>query len=337
MPLVYPQGNVADGQPDFGRSIKIGSIARSALPGAEIDGDRVPIMVDLFGRVIVATLGGTGFEVEGTIKHDDPITAAQKPVVVGGVASASPPTAVSADSDVVRWSTTRFGQQRIAISGVDQGNVPRDIIVATSAAGITAANNLLGVRAITAGDVAHDGVDANAPVKIGARALTNFEPGADVSSGDRTDLIASLQGDNWVVSRALMAGERLGGQLDYLAVHFGVHTDDIDIPRYASAGNTLESTRVLMNRPGNVYEMTALNASGAPLYFMFFDRVTAPASGATVPIYVSIPIAAGGYATYDFNERPFHFTTGSAMALSTTPAIYTAPGAAAGYMSGRYF
>lgn len=125
--LIYPQGNVADGQPDFGKSMKIGSIARTALPVAQADGTRIPILVDEFGRLIMAGGSLSGVQmVEGDVAHDDPDLITMFPVKVGQHANASPPAAV-AENDRVNWSGTLFGQGRVAISGVDGGGTARDI------------------------------------------------------------------------------------------------------------------------------------------------------------------------------------------------------------------
>lgn len=49
------------------------------------------------------------------------------------------------------------------------------------------------------GSVAHDGVDAGNPQKIGARAIAHGANPAAVSAGDRTDLYANRAGVPWVI------------------------------------------------------------------------------------------------------------------------------------------
>lgn len=126
--FIYPQGNVEDGAADFGKSLKIGSVARTALPAAQSSGDRVPILVDEFGRLIIGGGSMSGVQmVMGDIAHDAPDTLLSFPINTG--LHAVDPTLLPADvtvDDRVRAIGSQKGEvlaylSRL-ISGEDQTN-----------------------------------------------------------------------------------------------------------------------------------------------------------------------------------------------------------------------
>lgn len=130
----------------------------------------------LMAAAVLATFATdqTKIPVHGNTAHDG--VDADKPIKIGGYASAAAPTNVSADADVVNAWHLRNGAYAV---------------------NLTAAGALIPGDATTGlfvgGAVAHDGVDTGNPQKIGGKA-TNVEPAAVSATGDRTNLITDMVG-----------------------------------------------------------------------------------------------------------------------------------------------
>lgn len=207
----------------------IGRASSSGTSDVQVSaGEAQRLLVDLDGKLWVNSSPAPSSVqmVEGDIAHDvnDPITS--NPVKTGGHANAALRAAVG-ENDRVDASYTLQGQARAQLSGPNgdaevnnvAGLVEADILqgvhdptvgsstgaaVVTDAAG-TLQQYLRGLvsRASTAaqglfavGNVAHDDVDSNNPVKIGGRAVASLDTGipGGVAVGDRTDLAATITG-----------------------------------------------------------------------------------------------------------------------------------------------
>jgi hypothetical protein len=77
-------------------------------------------------------------------------------------------------------------------SGVTIGAV--EIAAAQTLATVTTVSTVTTVTTLTGGGVAHDGVDSGNPHKIGAKAVAGVSGQTAVAAGDRTDLVAGVDG-----------------------------------------------------------------------------------------------------------------------------------------------
>jgi len=128
--------------------------------------------VDSAGRVSIGVkniTSGIKIEAIGDIAHDQALTSANHPLVVGGYASSAVPTSVTADGDAAWLWTSLKGAAKV------------DIV---TPAGDSAMDDTVDAVKITGG-VAHDAVDAGNPVKVGGQARQT-NPTA-VSDADRVN------------------------------------------------------------------------------------------------------------------------------------------------------
>jgi hypothetical protein len=92
----------------------------------------------------------------------------------------------------------------------------------------------------TVGNVAHDGIDSGAPIKIGSKAVAHGTNPTAVAAGDRTDLFANRAGVQFVIGghpNAVTASVRI-------AAATGAQTDAAISPGTISAGTKIVVTRI---------------------------------------------------------------------------------------------
>lgn len=138
-----------------------------------------PVHTTFIGGGIATVTGTVNATAAGNVGHDG--SDSGNPIKLGGYASATAPSDVSADGDRVNGWFLRNGAQAVAIQG------------GGSLASVS--NSSLQVT----GGVAHDGVDAGNPIKIGARAIAHGTNPTAVAAADRTDLLANRAGVQFVI------------------------------------------------------------------------------------------------------------------------------------------
>lgn len=139
----------------------------------------LPVRLPFDSTIIQATPSVLNATVFGLIDHDSPITGIDRPLVVGGRASATAPSDVSADNDAVKVWLLRNGTVATvltaagALIGGDATNgLDVDVIR------LPASTNTLEV----VGDVAHDAPNAGNPVLVAG----STETMADSAPANRT-------------------------------------------------------------------------------------------------------------------------------------------------------
>lgn len=84
---------------------------------------------------------------------------------------------------------------------------------------------------------------------------------------------------------------------------------------------------------GILYQAWGCQTSGAQLWALLYNIAAGPPAGA--PAYAAVPVPNNGGFSMSFAEG-LNFSTGIFIALSTTPFVYAAPGAGAGWISALY-
>lgn len=138
------------------------------------NGDYEPLPVSSYGSmagVPVHIIGDGDKFVRGILAHDAADTGIE-PVVIGGRAATSEPSAVS-NGDIVRLYIDENGYARVKL-GAGTANI--------------------GDVDILGGNVAHDAADSGNPVKTGSRAVSDLNSATLVAAADRTDNVSDLDG-----------------------------------------------------------------------------------------------------------------------------------------------
>jgi len=316
-----PLGSVRDGFPDEGGSIKIGSRARvgGALPTAVDEGDRVPLLVDEFGRLIVSG-GAAGVQVEGLTPHDDPDPGTENPVYVGGFATNTPSGhAVSGDGDRAGLVTDRQSRVRARLSGQAADSkahldVPLDDYGALMVGGATAHGSALEAT--------------NYPLKLGA--VAEDEAPAAVDDGDMVRLFADLVGRLQINHPLGIAGENLVQDwLRTVQAPAAVEQDSILFQTVIATANNI----VAKASAGRIYSAWAYNATGAVAYLQVRNGT---ATGVPTHAVLAIPNGESGSIVLD-GERGKYHDTGIVVQLSSTPNTFTGVTAADCHLSVGYF
>lgn len=311
----------------------------------------------------VMTAAGSPLSVMGDIAHDAVDSATSFPVKVGGWATTAPPTAV-ANNDRVNASFGLQGQLRTvpsstngdaqvalstAIVAADLALAVKDPItgVSTGAAVITDANGTLqqylrGLvsRASTAaqglfavGNVAHDAVDSNNPVKVGGYA-EDAAPAIVSAIADRVNAYFDRMGRQQVNQEPAIAGENVA--LNVLRTVRGKlivqqeHWDQSNSTLAARVTSRLEKTGA-----GSLGSINVTNGTGTDITCFIYngtstagtviDRFTVPAAG-----------AQDGQAMVSYtDEDGLYFDTGLFVQLSTSPSSVSAP-ATGGFIHTRF-
>lgn len=125
--------------------------------------------------------------VEGQVASDDAV--AGNPLVVGARADTTAPTDVGDGDAVYLWADPSGA---LVVSGHD-GTNPQPISVNTSGELTVTSNVGTGNRNVI-GNVAHDGPDSAAPIKIGLKAVSSLESQTMVAANDRSDAYGDLDG-----------------------------------------------------------------------------------------------------------------------------------------------
>lgn len=287
MSLIYPVGNVVDGEVDFGKSLKIGSVARTVLPIAVVDGRRIPILIDEFGRIVTAGGALAGVQmVEGDVQHGEPDLITNFPVKVGGYGSDTRPVAVTAADRVNAW---------YALTG----------------------------EAIVGGGIAHDTPDPGLlPIPIGGRART-ATPTA-VADLDVVRAYWDANGRLVVKDEAVHPGE--DDTNNVLAVTTRPLAISTYAAPLAAANLGAATDINIKAAPGCLMALSGENRNAA-LRYMQIHNLAAAIGGGAVPLMSFPVLGGGGFNLIgtDFWTIPgLWLSTGIRIGWSTTMGTYTA-------------
>ena len=301
------QGNEAHDAVDTGNPSKIGGRARTNLPAAVSEDDRVDAIFTQTGGQLVSGVDATvprniavnaqgqveidfsaqqlgALDIEGDISHDA-IDSSSKPVKAGGHATAALRAAVAED-DRVDLSCDLAGQLRVTNETSDPLSVQ--------------------------GNVAHDAADSGNPVGIGLNAAEyNTDPPQISADGDRVRAIATPQGIQWA----------LGGHPNITSREYmttGAQTDDPIIDTIASGSQIIiTEIEVLVSAAG----------STTPQVRIGFGPTVVPAeptTGNTADgIVISHPGIAAGSGVVRGNGSGVVAVGGDANELRITNAVPT--------------
>ena len=177
--------------------------------------------------------------------------------------------------------------------------------------------------ASVSGDVAHDGVDAGEPVKIGFKAVDPTALPTSVAANDRANGLSDLKGSQLVYLSSQLFGEDSTNTLIAVIekpLSVSTYTPDLD------TSAALEASSVTKASAGNLYGFSASNTNATGHWIQFFNSTTVPAD-ATVP---ALEFAIGGEGTIS-QEWPKgrHFSTGISWCISSTNGTKTIAGATA--------
>lgn len=97
----------------------------------------------------------------------------------------------------------------------------------------------------------------------------------------------------------------------------------------------LETSAVILAAAGALVVIYGFNNTAGVLYFQTFDQAGALA-GAEIPVGVNLPVQAGGMFSVTLGPYGRDFANGIVFGFSTTPAVYTAAAAGAGWVNAQY-
>lgn len=199
------------------------------------------------------------------------------------------------------------------------------------------------------GNIAHDGVDAGNPVKIGGYAAATA-PTA-VADGDRANLWTNPNGALVVAAGAYDGGSggdgrglfgfpsRTSGALTPNPVAVGgfvYNGSTWDRAKKPNAASRIPSSAATTNATvakasaGDVFRVNGNNASGAVKYLKFYNKATAPTVGTDTPV-LTLALPPGAFS---FDLGSFYFSTGIAYALTGGAADADTTALAAGDILG---
>lgn len=222
-------------------------------------------------------------DTSGIIAHDA-AAASYYPLLVGGYASATAPTAVSADGDAVQGWFLRNGAQCVQITA-SGAIIPGD---ATS-----------GLKVQAAGDVAHASSDSGNPVKQGGVAVAHGANPTAVAAGQRTNLYANAAGIPFVI----------GGHPNIQTVRLNFTAAQTNTAVIAGVGGT----RIVVT----AFIFTLDNASTVfPSVLLGFGTTTTPTTTQVIGAHGGIP-AGGGFPRGDGSGILGIGAAGDALLLTT--------------------
>jgi len=181
------------------------------------------------------------------------------------------------------------------------------------------------------GNISDNGVDAGAPVKVGA-VYNLVQP--TYASGDRADLQADSNGNLRVTLQSTIAGEDLTNQV------LGVQVKPLAATTYAYTQfqNFGASANVNVKASlGNVFSLMVKNLNASERFLQLHNSAGTVAGGA-IP-QVSIPVPTNGtviLGTDFFGQGGESFSSGINMAFSTTQGTFTTGAAADVFCHIRY-
>src|SRR3990167_549290 len=336
-------GDVAHGSPDVSDPVKIGGKAASSTPAAVSAGQRVNAFFDLFGRLSTLIWGNTAKDGSGTsyvplldsdghLQTDvlsSPAAATNEALVSNTVLSDGTDKVLPSGyvyDDTAGTALTeddiaapRVDQKSAVVAVIEDGTVRARRAVVNSSGELRIAettirdwDNSASDGASVSGDVAHDGIDAGEPVKIGAKAIAHSSNPTAVAANDRTDLYANRHGIQFVLGghpnivtfeAAYTAAQTdtaivsVAGGLKIVVTEIealcdNANTVDVGVRIGFGAANTPTTTGVVLTHPGIAPGSGVVRGAGSGILGVGADgedlRVTAETpTGGNLRILVS--------------------------------------------------
>ena len=316
-------GTEAHDAPATAAPILLAGYAKATAPSAvSADGDVCNLWCTTTGALHVADGGGTlTVDATGAAAHD--AAASGAPVLLGGYAKATAPTAVSADGDVCNLWCTATGELNIIARGAaahDAAASGAPILLgayakSTAPSAVSADADVTNLWADLTGKlqvgvhgfVAHDGVASGSnALRIGAKAQ-NTLPSAVSADADACDLSCTQKGQLRVI----------------------VDADANTVGPTMYSNTALNGTKAEVTDTANsrVYSIHMYNPSNAAAYLQLFDLDADDVTvGTTTPTQV-YAVATLQSLQMTFNP-PKQFTTGLTIAATTTATGSTNPSTA---------
>lgn len=242
------------------------------------------------------TSGTVTATVETSRRACTPITMGIGTVIVGvtstALGKAEDAVHGSGDTGVAAWAVANEAQTTLAADGDYIGQ-----------AADTAGNRLV------VGNIAHDGVDAKAPVKVGAKATASVLGATPVAAADRTDLFAGTDG--------------------VLIVRDGTSLEDIisDTKTNTDAASTAMTGAFAATASQRIY-LTDICLSNSSATFITVDI----RDGAAGAVLFTFPVPATSGVVHSF-KTPLRFTANTALAFDGSAAATTLTCSVVGYKS----
>lgn len=328
---VVVRGAAAHDAAASGAPILLGGYAKATAPSAvSADGDATNLWCTTTGALHVADgAGSLTVDATGAAAHD--AAASGAPLLLGGYAKASAPSAVSADGDVCNlWCTTTgelniIARGAVAHDGVASGapvllggyasaaspsDVSADGDVARLWTTVKGALNIAdaggSITVDATGAAAHDAVTSGAPVRIAGKAQ-NTLPSAVSADADVCDISTTQKGQVRVIHDA--DANQVGATL------------------YSNTALNATKAEVTDTANSRVYNIFVYNPSNAVAYLQIFDLDADDVTvGSTTPTQVlAVPTLIGMNFSY---PTPKKFTTGLTIAGTTTATGSTNPSTA---------
>lgn len=275
-------GDVAHDGTDAGEPVKIGGYAKAAAPtDVSADADRVNAWF-LRNGALATVVTAAGALVAGDATNGLDVDVTRLPALVAGTANIG-------DVDVLTVPADPFGANADAASASGSISAKLRFIAATGipvTGSVAVTNAALNVGANSGakveGDVAHDGVDAGNPQKLGMRALAHGTNPTAVAAADRTDWLANRAGVPWV----------MGGHPNIVTIkHTTITTAVTDVAIVTVAGGL----KIVVTS----FIMTLDNASTVfPTVLMGFAAVNTPTTTGVIAAHGGVP-AGGGFSRGD--------------------------------------
>jgi len=192
------------------------------------------------------------------------------------------------DVDVTRLPALVAGSANIG--DVDVLTVPADPFGANADAASASGSISAKLRQIAtnghpvaaAGDVAHDGVDAGNPMKLGARAIAHGTNPTAVAAADRTDLLANRAGIPFCI----------GGHPNVVTVKHTTITTAVTDAAIITVGS---GVKIVVT----AFTVTLDNASTVfPTFLMGFGATNTPTTTGVIGAHGGVP-AGGGFSRGD--------------------------------------
>lgn len=236
----------------------------------DTDGDYAPLQVNASGALYTA--------VSGTVTVDG--SGVTQPV--SGTVTANLSATDNAVLDAIEADTTTIAG---AVSGTE---MQVDIVSAPTLTVDLGANN----DVTATGNVAHDAVDSGAPIKVGgkAKAFDGTAPGTDVAENDRVDMIATVDGRQYV---ELTHPNYWNASVDY-----AVAQTNATVKAAPGAGLKLYITDVIVSNGATAGNITLLDGSGGSVILELYP-------------------AANGGLTHSF-RTPLALTANTLLAITST-------------------
>lgn len=232
----------------------------------------------------------------------------------------------------------------VRVLGTNASAVPKYVkancaVMVDPATGAAAGAGTASSPTVVVGNIAHDGVDAGAPMKIGGRAQTALS--AVSAAGDRTDAAFTRTGVQIIGQQYLATPPTYGdGNLEALLMDnrgslrvAQQATGPSSVLPVSAATSAAASNLVLFSGAGALYSVN-ITTGGSAGYLMLFNATSAPADGAVTPAYC-LPIAANTGIETQWRALPRRFGTGATAVFSTT-GCFTKTASATAFIAGEY-